>query len=64
MELGHWGMGGRSEEVGDAADVWMTILKWSFLQNKELAVILQESFLLKQKATSVLFADIAGATDL
>ena len=57
-------MGGGSEVVGDAADVCMTILKWSFLQSKELAVILQESFLLKQKASSVLFTEIAAATDL
>lgn len=57
-------MGGGSEAVGDVADVWMTTLKWSFLQSKELAVILQESFLLKQKASSVLFTDIAAATDL
>lgn len=57
-------MGGGSEVVGDMADVWMTILKWSFLQSKELAVILQESFLLKQKASSVLFTEIAAATDL
>ena len=57
-------MGGGSEVVGDTADVWMTILKWSFLQSKELAVILQESFLLKQKASSVLFTESAAATDL
>ena len=34
MELRLWAMGGGSEVVGDTADIWMTILKWSFLQSR------------------------------